>query len=348
MGRGKSVGKFLAASSLAFVLFLQGCTTSGSTQALPEFKYNPQLSPAFDDPWPTAVTRQELIDTVLFKSFEFLDKAPAASCSVTTDLFMYPEALPGHIEMVNSLSSKLNSVFCDSLTSNLTLVAGDYNFLKATVKSEGLPADEFEGICGYELSPSNYTRTGCASKGVAWVGVPFGTELRGKLISDRHAVAMVGHELFHLVQDSIDPGQSGLNQESGENLYRPVWWVEGGGEFMGRLLARHLGAQDYGTAPLPTDGYGAPPPLEPYSNLSAFENWNDGAVGANGHYYSGQIALEYMVANAGMDAVIDLLVRLGAGEEFNSAFEQVFGISVPDFYKKFTLLHDHIISQEST
>ena len=353
MFRGKSRKHWSIAAFLAATFFIQGCS-SGPDNSAPEptetpvsepvLKYNPSLSVEFSDPWPTDVTRQELVDTVLFKSFEFFDKASVDSCSVKTDLFIVADTLPGHIEMIDSLSSKVTQVFCDYLKSDMTLVAGDYNFLKATVKAEGLPVDEFDGICGYELSPSNYTRTGCASKGVAWVGVPFGTERRGQLISDRNAVAMVSHELFHLVQDSVDPAQSGLNQESGQNLYRPVWWVEGGGEFLGRLMPRYLELQDYGAAPLPTDGYGAAPPLDPFSDLAAFETWDTGAVGANGHYYAGQIALEYIVANAGMDAVLDLLVRLGEGEEFNSAFKKVLGISIADFYKKFKQLHDNLIS----
>lgn len=349
----KAVGKFLVVGTLAFVLLLQGCTTgesttsepeTESTEATPEFTFNPQLSPAFDESWPTDVTRQELVDTVLFRSFEFFDNSEVDSCSVKTDIFIVPDTLPGHVEMINTISSKMNLVFCDYLESDMTLVAGDYNYLKETVKVEGLPSDEFDGICGYELSPSNYARTGCASKGVAWVGVPFGTELRGKLISDRHAVSMVSHELFHLVQDSIDPGQSGMPQASGKYLFRPVWWIEGGGEFMGRLMPRYLEFQDFGSAPLPTDGYGASFPLEPFSDLSAFENWETDTVGSNGHYYAGQIALEYIVANAGLEAVIDLLVLLGEEEEFDSAFEKVLGISVTQFYEKFTLLHEYIIS----
>ena len=353
MFRGKSRRYWSIATFLVAALLLQGCS-SGNENAAPEptesavaetlLKYNPSLSSVFADAWPTDVTRQELVDTVLFKSFDYFDKAPADACSVKTDLFIFADTLPGHMEMIESLSSKVTLVFCEHLNSDMTLVAGDYNFLKEVVKAEGLPTDEFDGICGYELRPSNYTRTGCASKGVAWVGVPFGTERRGQLISDRHAVSMVSHELFHLVQDSIDPAQSGLNQESGQYLYRPVWWIEGGAEFLGRRMPRYLELQDYGTAPLPTDGYGAQPPLEPFSDLSAFENWDTGAVGANGHYYAGQIALEYIVANSGMEAVVELLVRLGEGKEFNPAFKKVMGISIADFYKKFKLLHDNIIS----
>jgi hypothetical protein len=350
---GKSRKYWSTAIFLAATFLLQGCS-AGAENVVPEptdtpvgenaLKYSPSLAAVFGDPWPTNVTRQELVDTVLFKSFEFFDKAPDDACSVKTGLYIDADTLPGHFEIIKSLSSKVTNVFCDHLSSDMTLVAGDYNFLKATVKAEGLPADEFDGICGYELSPSNYTSTGCASKGVAWVGVPFGTERQGKLISDHHAVSMVSHELFHLVQDSIDPGQAGLNQPSGQNLFRPVWWIEGGGEFLGRLMPRYLELQDYGTPPLPTDSYGSAPPLEPFSDLSAFENWDTGAVGANGHYYAGQIALEYIVANAGMEAVVDLLVRLGEGDEFKPAFKKVLGISVDDFYTKFKLLHDNIIS----
>lgn len=341
---------------VAATVLLQGCSF-GSMDAVPEtesneipaaenlLKYNPSLSPAFAEPWPTDVTRQELVDTALHKSFTFFAGSKAESCSVKTDVYITKDTLPGHVEIVDTVANTMNLLFCEHLESDLTLVAGDYLFLKQTVASEKLPKDEFDGICGYELDPSQYNRTGCASKGVAWAGVPFGTSRRGTLITERHAVSLVAHELFHLVQDSIDPGQSGHHGGSGKDFYRPVWWIEGGGEFVGRLIPRYLEVQDYGFAPLPSDSYGAMPPLEPFSDLSSFENWDTGPVGSNGHYYAGQLALEYIVASKGMEPVITLLMRLGDGESFNPAFEEVIGISVEDFYKKFAELHDNLIAK---
>lgn len=354
MFRGKSYKGPIVAGLLAAIILLQGCSSPEGTpepepteiqEAVAENKYNPRLSSTFDEPWPTNVTRLELAETALFKSFKFLDEAALNACPVKTNVFINPDMLPGHIELIKSLSARITLVFCDYLNSDMTLVAGDYIFLKETVAVESLPSDEFGGICGYELIPRNFATTGCAYSGVAWVGVPFGTQRRGELISDRNAVAMVPHELFHIVQDTVDPGQAGISNESGQDLYRPVWWIEGGGEFLGRLLPRYFEVQDYGFAPLSTDNYGSLPPLEPYSDLKAFESWNSESFGSNGHYYAGQLALEYIAASAGLDSIMAILERLGQGATFDSAFESELGISVEDFYERFRVLHDNLIAK---
>lgn len=335
MFRGKSNKSLFLAGLAVTALLLQGCSSPEAApesaapeneDAIAEFQYNPKPSPAFDEPWPTKVTRQELIETALYRTFDFMDKVRSENCPLKADVFISEKVREEHIPVVEQISGEMSLVFCDYLTEDITVVAGGYDFLKEVVEAENLPKDEFDGICGYELLRSSYTRTGCASQGVAWSGVPL--SVRGLLKLDGDGVSTVSHEIFHLVQDSADPGQSGVNQGKGENFYRPVWWVEGGGEFIGRLIPRYLGLQDYAIGPV----------AQSLSKLESFEFWGESVTDSNDHYYAGQIALEYLTASAGFDAVMETLVLMGGGAEFESAFEEVMGISVASFYEKFALL----------
>jgi hypothetical protein len=341
MFRGKSFKRPFLAGLVVAALLLQGCSSPEASpesaspkieDTLAEYQYNPKPSPAFDEPWPTKVTREELIETALYKTFDFMDKARVENCSIKADVFISEKVREEHTPVVEQISSGMNLVFCDFLTDDITIVAGGYDFLKEVVEAENLPKDEFDGICGYELPRSSYTRTGCASQGVAWSGVPL--SVRGLLKLDGDGVATISHEIFHLVQDSADPGQSGVNQGKGENFFRPVWWVEGGGEYMGRLIPRYFEIQDYAAGPLG----------ESFSNLESFELWGENLAASNDHYYAGQIALEYLTASAGFSAVMETLALMGDGAEFEVAFGKAFGISVASFYEKFSLMNDNLIT----
>jgi hypothetical protein len=341
MFRGKSNKVAFVAGVIASVMLLQGCSSpeasresepTGVNEAVAENKYNPKLSPVFNEPWPTNVTRQEMIETALYKTFAFMDQARVDNCPVNASIFISEKVLEEHIPIVENISTEMNLVFCEYLTEDITIVSGGYDFLKEVVEAENLPKDEFDGICGYELPRSSYTNTGCASQGVAWSGVPLSRRGLSRLNGD--AVAIIPHEIFHLVQDSADPGQSGVNQGKGENFFRPVWWVEGGGEYMGRLIPRYFEIQDYAAGPLG----------ESFSNLESFELWGENLAASNDHYYAGQIALEYLTASAGFSAVMETLVLMGGGAEFEVAFGKAFGISVASFYEKFSLMNDNLIT----
>ena len=344
--------KFWTALSVA-VLLLQGCSSPGAIpeeaspeaeESVVENKYNPKLSPAFSELWPTNVTRQELIETSLYKSFEFMDKVRVESCPVKANVFFGDSVLDEHTPIIEQISSEMNLVFCDYLTDDITVIAGNYEFLKSTVSAEGLPMDEFGGICGYEIGLNEGLSRGCAYQGVAWVGPGLGTIRMGEVKTDPIAVAIVSHEIIHLVQDSADPGQSVEAQGSGQNLFRPVWWVEGGGEFFGHLIPRYLDIQDYRYV-TPHDRAGEALLVSYLSDLQLFEEWRQQAFGLE-NYVTGQIALEYITANVGLEAIMNLLVLMGEGEEFESAFESAVGLSVQDFYDKFAIMYANLYEGE--
>ena len=52
-------------------------------------------------------------------------------------------------------------------------------------------------------------------------------------------------------------------------------------------------------------------------------------------YGIGQAAAEYLVASVGMQKVMDVYVKIGAGQTFATAFQDSIGISVDEFYTLF-------------
>lgn len=348
MFRGKpSKGHLIA--GLLVTLLLQGCSSpvsdsnsvpSDVEEAEEDYKYNPKLSPVFDEPWPTDVTRQELIETALYKSFDYMDKIRIEKCPIKGDLFIDDTVIPEHVPVIEKLTFETTSVFCNYLTTDFSVIAGGYEFVKDVVASEGLPSDEFGGVCGYSISPNQDSGRACAVLGVAWIGKGLGTKRRGTLITDEHAVATVTHELFHLVHDSIDPGPASQSPPPGHPFYRPIWLTEGGGEFFGRLLPRYFDLQEYGGF-TPTDRSGGFLEVSYLSDLSGLEIRRTEAGGSE-NYYSGQIALEYIAASVGMENLMGVWVRMGQGEKFEIAFKKAVGLSIPEFYEKFATMHDNL------
>jgi len=350
MFRGRLVPKGLASSFMAASFLLAGCTESQPTSNYPDpeamqqevaSEYTPQISPRFTEPWPTQITRQEMIETALYKGFQYFDTLPTNECEYKPDVFIGESIIPEHEDLVRDISVRMATIFCDYLSDDFTVIAGGYEFVSEVVKEEGLPSDEFGGVCGYAISPGNDAGRACAVLGVAWVGKGIGTMRMGKVITDEKAVSVVAHEIFHVVHDAMDPGPASQSPPPGHPFYRPVWFIEGGGEFFGSLIPKYLGLQEYGTF-TPTDRLGAVLKVDYLSDLAGLELRATG--GGPENYYSGQVALEYITASVGMESLLDVWVQMGQGREFEEAFENALGISIPKFYERFAVMHSNLYS----
>jgi hypothetical protein len=94
---------------------------------------------------------------------------------------------------------------------------------------------------------------------------------------------------------------------------------------VGPALVNHSGLGAYG------DNYpwfGAYAPAGASGILANFEKYES----SYGPYDYGRLATEYIVANVGVEALINIWVYLGEGDSFETAFERAIGISVADFY----------------
>jgi hypothetical protein len=305
-------------------------------------RYEPVLSPKFETEWSTDVTRVELINSSLYKSFEYLDSIRREDCDLKPRVFTPEDMIPEHKELINLLGEGIVSTFCDYLDYEPAIITGRYTFVKDVVAQNNLPSDEYGGVCGYDLKED--FASGCAwFPGVVWTGISLGTERKGVVYTEERRVSIAAHEIFHYVHDSIDPGPGGQSPPPGSPLYRPVWFIEGGGEYFGRMLVQYLELQDYGTF-TPSDRYGAWLDSEYLSELANFETIQQRAFGTE-NYYAGQIAMEFMIASQGLEALLDVWVNLGKGLQFDQAFEKALGISVSDFYDKYRVLHQNLYAE---
>lgn len=345
----KAVRKFLVAGSLAFVLFLQGCSPTTSdpsvtqgSESIPSGPFTPQLSSTFDEPWPTEVTRREMIETALYKGFEFFDSVSRQECGYEALTFIDDTHTAENEQVIKTVSDEMMLIFCDYLTHDFAVLAGRYAFVKEVAKNEGLPTDEFGGVCGYFIEPEDDAVKACAFRGkVAWIGTALGKDLAATDEGVQIAIGVVAHEVFHLVHSAMDPDPDGQAPPPGAPFYRPVWFVEGGGEYFGGLIPVYLGIHDYLTW-TPSSLTYEPLSVDALSELSELELRLEG----DENYFSGQIALEYITASVGMEALLDVWVRMGEGASFEDAFEGALGISVQDFYVNFSQMHRNLYEGE--
>jgi hypothetical protein len=336
-----------SAALLVSSFLLQGCTpmTDGgvsnpSESPIPAkpHRYNPILSPAFDEPWPTNVTRKEMIDTALFKSFEFLDSLPKGPCAIEVNTYFQDSWVQQQVDLVDSTSRRMVELFCDYMSEDIHIIGGNYDFVKETVAKENLWQDKFGGICGYDVKFD--AGTACAAYNIAWVGQQVGTVRRGEFAPEPTRVTYVTHEIFHVVHDDIDSKPGPNIPGPFDPLFRPVWLVEGAGQYFGSIIPKYFDLQDYQTY-LPYDRSGLFMEVSYLSNLKDMEVVQKRGGGSE-NYYTGLVAHEYIAASIGLEPLIEIWVLMDTGESFQQAFENVTGLSVEEFYQKFSEMHDNL------
>ena len=334
------------ARAAATVMLLSGCTSaapvdesSGSIPAgaVSTGNYSPMMSKAFDDPWSTEVTREEMIETSLFKLFRDLDEIRNDGCEIKPVLFRGEPLLPEHYELLETIADGMVSSYCEYLTEDIPVVAGSYDFLKEVIAEEGFASDEFGGNCGFDLQQAY--ASACAAFGTAWTGISLGSSRDGEAFVEERRLTIAAHELFHIVHDQINPkGAPGTGSCSRSfSCTGPVWFIEGAGEYFGRAMTQYLELQNYATF-VPTDRSGYYIDGEYLSDLDFLTESRNLAGGVE-NYYSGQVAMELLIANKGLIPVLEVWKNMHQGMIFPVAFETSLGIELEDFYELFRTLH---------
>lgn len=334
--------------------FLVGCSTtpteSTDIQTAPAGassvgNFEPRLSEKFEIPWSTEVSRTELVETALFKLFRDLDAIRDDDCKVQPIIFTSDPFLPEHLGLLEQISYGMVSSFCDYLSKDIPIVAGRYTYLKEVLESEGLPTDDFGGNCGFDVIQD--ASSGCAAFGSVWTGIQLGRIREGKAFVEDRRLTIAAHEIMHNVHDQINPrGEPGLGSCRGQINFScagPVWFYEGAGEFFGRAMTQYLGLQNYDTF-VPTDRNGFYIDGQYLSDLDFLTTKRSKGFGVE-NYYSGQIAMELMIANKGLLAVLRIWENMNAGLDFPDAFESSLGISLEEFYEIFSTFHNRIYDE---
>lgn len=348
MSWGKIVGLFACGTLVA------GCSAtpieSPEAQSAPAGAssvgdFEPRLSEKFETPWSTEVSRRELVETALFNLFRDLDSIRDDDCKVQPVIFTSDPFLPEHIGLLEQISYGMVASFCKYLSNDIPVVAGRYTYLKEVLASEGLPTDDFGGNCGFEVIED--ASSGCAAFGSVWTGIQLGTIREGKPFVEDRRLTIAAHEIMHNIHDQINPkGEPGLGTCRGEMNFAcagPVWLYEGAGEFFGRAMTQYLGLQNYDTF-VPTDRNGYYIDGAYLSNLDFLTTQRNKGFGVE-NYYSGQIAMELMIANMGLLPVLGIWENMNSGLDFPDAFESSLGISLEEFYEIFSTFHNRIYEE---
>jgi hypothetical protein len=291
---------------------------AATTEVMPEADAAPVVAAAFETPWPSGFTRRELADTALAKTYAFLDQAEEGTGSQYLTMIYQDTVLEFHREWAEDLSFLTADAFSHVLNDDVVLVHGTTSdFFLEQMGALGRPVvPGFEQCCG-----SGYV--GVAYKGSAWMSFP--DDFIREAIPTMNHISATPHELFHIVQDTLDEGPGGQVLPPGNPLYRPVWLVEGSAQFMGEAIVAYRGYQPYWGNHFNASASDAA--AEDFI-LSRHESF----VGSNDPYNYGSLATEYIVASVGIEPLMNIWKLAGQGASFEDAFEEALGISVEDFY----------------
>lgn len=343
------------ASTVIVAALLSGCAISsefdlqGTNQppagASSTGDFEPIYSPAFDAKWGTDFSRRELIETALYNMFTDLDVLRNDECELGYQAYFGDPMLEEHEYLLHEIADGMITSYCDYMTDDIQVVAGRYEFAKQVVAEQGLPSDKFGGVIGFDLQ-EDYAMASVWHN-LAWIGISLGSKRDGVPFIEERRLTIAAHEIFHIVHEQIDPYSSASKttcdretadpETTGDRCFRPTWFVEGAGEFFGRAMTQYFGLQNYATfVPNDRSGYYMDP--EYLSDLGAQSIRGTVAQGVEA-YYSGAIATEYILANIGLIAYLDIWKQMGQGASFFDAFENSAGIDIPTFHERFRELH---------
>ncbi len=335
----------LAIASALVSIILIGCsvesTPSPKESPVPESNMveseNSQRLPTpsakFSTPWPTNVTAAELTDTALFETYSYFEATRQSNCDAEHIVHLGETISNENKTSIELFVEQTVEIYCEHFRNPVIFISGNNDFVLSTVAENNYPSDEYGGICGYEVP--NDANGGCAFYDIAWVGDKWQSP-------PSNQYAIVAHEIFHIVQYNLDPEPGAQIPGPGHPLFRPVWLIEGAGDYFGRAVASYLGFSSYGRE-VPRTTNGEFLEVSYLSDLDLLEEWQDRASRGE-NYFSGQRAMEYIVASKGANSVIELTKKLGSGAKFEKAFEETMDISVTEFYLKFQELYENMYS----
>lgn len=289
----------------------------------------PEISDAFATPWPTGFTRRELADTALARTYAFLDGRGTTGADQYLSIVYQDTVLERHREWGTDLAELTIDAFSSYLDEDILLVAGtEGDFFIETLQEADRPLMKgFDQCCSTGIA-------GVAHDGTSWVSLP--RDFTQDQLPIAVHMAIIPHELFHNVQDSLDEGPGGQILPPGNRLYRPVWLVEGSAQYMGLAIVSYRGQHEYwGNHFATTLEDAAAEDLM----LSRYEARTGGA---NDPYNYGSLATEYIIASVGVDPILDIFRYAGEGASFEEAFEQAIGLSVEEFYQAFDTMNEEM------
>lgn len=287
-------------------------------QESPELDPAPTVAGSFLSPWPKGFSRRELADTALAKTHAYFDSRTEGASEGLLTVTFQETVLDVHQEWGSEVAVLTIESFAEYLDGETLLVVGtegDFFIETLAEKNRPLPP-EFDRCCSRGIA-------GVAYLGTSWVSLP--SDFIVEKMPPAGHMAIIPHELFHNIQDSLDKGPASQTYPPGNELYRPVWLTEGSANYMGFAITDYLGHKDYWGNHFVAPSTVA---LDEDFVLARYEV----SDGSNDPYSYGQLATEYIIASVGVEPLMNVWKLSGEGLSFEESFEQAIGISVEEFY----------------
>ena len=192
--------------------------------------------------------------------------------------------------------------------------------LKGNYKNQNNP-------CGVEDSSNNLE--GCAEGNVIYLLIHDEQNIKG----DPHPLAVVAHEYFHLVQDSLLIS----NPNTRDDKSVPAWLIEGSADWIGLTFYHNHYGINYVDARSAYSQLGVP--------TAVSNKLSDYLINDKNFLYPytiGRSAVELIVAFSGMEGLLNIFKLTGETGNFAAAFETSTGISLTSFYDYFEKVRSKI------
>lgn len=268
--------------------------------------------------WLTDVSRTEVIETALAKTYEYLDSRKDDINYNLVEVHIDPTIPEKHHGWIDRLG-KDAMLAAPGLNGHFDVIIGmDTDFMHSVVAEKDLEMPVTTDHSGSRSCPYSYG--GCTSATSLWAG--WANQPLDNLDENVGIARNVLHEAMHALQDDMDPLAGGQIPPREMQNFRPVWFIEGSAEFWSYALGDYVDLRKYGHDSERIE----------YKPLVQTEEWegNDAEP-----YEWGQVAMEYLIAHKGFEVYLDVYGNLGNGMHFDAAFENAAGISLEEFYTIF-------------
>lgn len=298
----------------------------------------PTLTTKSFSPWDTNVTAKELSDAAQNEFANWLAKFEPGRLN---HKLIVQDGVPSNRLNTFKAADQMDSKLFSSLISggSVTVIGKDESWVVKTLNANG---GKFTSC---NQSPGNSSLSYCLDNFVGYQGfVLNGDSFFDPKNPSYDGSSLLSHEYFHSVQSGIlKKGNSGETGDPGFNKKFPVWLIEGSANFVSFSIVANKNNANY------WDGYKAMLSYAPQRadiNRNLLEEYEIRTCCGNDKptypYVIGQLATEYIVASAGFDKLLDLWRTAGDGDNFETIFLRVMGISKASFYQKFEAMRLNI------
>ena len=291
-----------------------------NSPAVESVKY--EKAPVFETAWPTSFNRDELISSALSEIFASFDARKPTFDERKIAVYIDPEIPEQHHEWIRELSENTILMMSREIEETVSVIVGTQpSFMHQVVEGNSLDMPMVDDF-GDNVRPCDYSWGACSGGNTIYVGA--GTRGLDALHRSPKFARMLSHKSLHVVQDHIDYQSGGQTPPRDMENFRPVWFVEGFAEFYGYAMNDYLELHQY---------HQSQNRWFEYASLRDLEEWN--LEKSEDKYLWGQAAIEYIVANVGFEALVELYLLLEEGQTFEEAFVNSVGIDLDQFYEAF-------------